>query len=529
LQSYHYDFDAAGNLTNVEDHCDEGQLGTCQSSGYFTASYGYDSLHQLTSMTTGDGAHGFGYDAAGNLTNHDGVPQAYGGPQPHAPSSAGGESFTYDPNGNLISGTGGLTLAWNAENMPISMQAGGTTTTKSFVGESIWKKVEGADVTYYLPSMRLENGAPRKYYGDFAERDTDGSLKFHHNDHLSSSVLVTDAGGNVIHRAAYYPYGADFASVGWVPKLQFTFQEKEANGYGKGLYDFGARMYNPATGRFLSPDTDTADGLNHYAYVRNDPIRLFDPSGHQIQVPDTMTSSGPLGLTLQITHREDTPPGHGFLRELGLFATSFVTGPVKWAANSVNAPIDAVLATVGTRFRFGSLPVNDYERGVGWGLDAYSFYYGAATVASSWQEARYAKAAMESVERWPGIIEIGDDYVEHLPSGITGVRGSFLPGVKMSTLDVGDLVEVETKSASYVIEVLDPGRASIRILGGEFPMATPATLRRSIFVRGMKMRSTEPAIVRGARMVVRPDELGGRAITGKVVKVGRFGKYSGNE
>jgi YD repeat-containing protein len=91
LQSYHYDFDAVGNITNLEDHCDERLLGSCQSSGYFTTTYGYDSLRQLTSMATGDGLHTFGYDAAGNLTNHDGVPQAYVGPHPHAPSSAGGE------------------------------------------------------------------------------------------------------------------------------------------------------------------------------------------------------------------------------------------------------------------------------------------------------------------------------------------------------------------------------------------------------------------------------------------------------
>jgi RHS repeat-associated protein len=75
-----------------------------------------------------------------------------------------------------------------------------------------------------------------------------------------------------------------------MPKKQFTFQERDVNdvtkgGYGKGLYDYGARMYNPATGRFLSPDTNDKDGLNRYAYVGNNPVRYNDPTGHRKDPP----------------------------------------------------------------------------------------------------------------------------------------------------------------------------------------------------------------------------------------------------
>ena len=50
------------------------------------------------------------------------------------------------------------------------------------------------------------------------------------------------------------------------------------------LKDFGARYYNPAMARWTSPDsimshTYDPQSLNKYAYVRNDPINLADPTG----------------------------------------------------------------------------------------------------------------------------------------------------------------------------------------------------------------------------------------------------------
>ncbi|MCB9132122.1 MAG: RHS repeat-associated core domain-containing protein [Anaerolineales bacterium] len=54
---------------------------------------------------------------------------------------------------------------------------------------------------------------------------------------------------------------------------------------GEGLSYYGARWYDPKLGRFLSADTivpnaSNPQDLNRFAYVRNNPLRYVDPSGH---------------------------------------------------------------------------------------------------------------------------------------------------------------------------------------------------------------------------------------------------------
>ena len=52
------------------------------------------------------------------------------------------------------------------------------------------------------------------------------------------------------------------------------------------LYYLQTRYYDPATGRFISPDTvdyldpETTHGLNLYAYCNNNPVMYADPTGH---------------------------------------------------------------------------------------------------------------------------------------------------------------------------------------------------------------------------------------------------------
>lgn len=289
LQNYGYSFDNNGNVIGVTDAV----------TPTLNASYGYDSLDQLISMTpTGQAALPYIYDRIGNLTGKEGTTQTYYtgglGHGPHALATAGSLSYNYDNNGNLLSTSNGINtltnITWNPEDMPTKLvQSGVTINQKSFLGETLWKKVEAGLTSYYLPSLLIEIDSSgirryRKYFDDFAERSPDGTLKFYHNDHLGSAALVTNLAGAMIARQAYMPYGSDrFTDPNgtFTPKYQFNFQEKESSGF----YDYGARLYSPATGRWLSADWIATDGLNRYAYVANNPLLYTDPTGHQIATP----------------------------------------------------------------------------------------------------------------------------------------------------------------------------------------------------------------------------------------------------
>ncbi|MGQ3012587.1 MAG: RHS repeat-associated core domain-containing protein [Flavobacteriales bacterium] len=62
----------------------------------------------------------------------------------------------------------------------------------------------------------------------------------------------------------------------------FNGKEKIDEQYGEGnAYDFGARMYDPRTGRFLSIDplASLAPGLSPYTAMANNPILMFDADG----------------------------------------------------------------------------------------------------------------------------------------------------------------------------------------------------------------------------------------------------------
>ena len=100
--------------------------------------------------------------------------------------------------------------------------------------------------------------------------------------------LATDASGAKITDSdtRYYPYGVTrpgLAGTGLPTDRRFTGQREET---GLGFYDYGARPYAPALGRFLQADTLVPDpgnpqSLNRYAYVLGNPLRLVDPSGHK--------------------------------------------------------------------------------------------------------------------------------------------------------------------------------------------------------------------------------------------------------
>lgn len=104
-----------------------------------------------------------------------------------------------------------------------------------------------------------------------------------HPDHLGSSTVITDQTGAVVQRASYLPFGAMLEAPTDGADLHHYFTGKELDP-STSLYDFGARYYDPAVGRFTQPDPLIQNlydpqTLNPYTYARNNPLRLVDPDG----------------------------------------------------------------------------------------------------------------------------------------------------------------------------------------------------------------------------------------------------------
>jgi len=119
------------------------------------------------------------------------------------------------------------------------------------------------------------------------------TLTYLHGDHLGSASLATDASGAKITDSdtRYYPYGVTrpgLAGTGLPTDRRFTGQREET---GLGCYDYGARPYAPALGRFLQADTLVPEpanpqSLNRYSYTLGNPLRYTDPSGHRCEEPE---------------------------------------------------------------------------------------------------------------------------------------------------------------------------------------------------------------------------------------------------
>ena len=130
-----------------------------------------------------------------------------------------------------------------------------------------------------------------KYYYAAGQRmavRVGGVVYWLQGDHLGSASLTTDASGNRVGELRYTPYGDTRYAIGAFPTdRRYTGQRWEA---GLGLYDYGARFYDPLLGQFISADTVVPEpgnpqDLNRYAYVRNNPLRYIDPTGHDGEEP----------------------------------------------------------------------------------------------------------------------------------------------------------------------------------------------------------------------------------------------------
>ncbi len=298
LQQRIYAYTRAGDIDSIVDN-----------TRSITYSYSYDALHRLVSETNSSGrpAVSFTYNAIGNITSKtvgaNTLTYTYANnDHKHAVSSitlnGNPQAFTYDGNGNMLTGPDFTNLgsvaqrtaiSYNADNMPTSIHhSTGGTVTFTYDGEGKRaKKVRGASSTLYIGDhYEIINGVATKYIfaGNLRiARVETGNTFYFHKDHLGSSTVMTDSNGiSWEERTEYMPFGAMRIHEGAdLSAYKFTDQELDAE---TGLYNYGARLYDPVIGRFICadiiiPDLYNPQSLNRYSYCLNNPLIYVDPNG----------------------------------------------------------------------------------------------------------------------------------------------------------------------------------------------------------------------------------------------------------
>ena len=311
-----YQYSAAGNVVGIS---------AASPAGAVARTYQYDRCHRLVSETSAGTVDSF--QQAVITPYFDNLFPLHG---PKRVEVAGIDyEIAYDPNGNMVrmpdtSGTSGVReryIAYNADNMPTRIsyageivdtnQGGaserntprgcfiGTAHAQSYApatvellydgnGRRVVKRTHGTQLTFYVSGhFEVRDGAETKYIFAGSMRIakvTAAGPHFFHKDHLGSSTLVTDyAEGKAVESADFLPFGVQRSHSGAnIAKHKYTDQEEDAE---TGLYNYNARLYDPALGLFITPDTLVGNpydpqNLNRYTYARNNPLTFIDPSGH---------------------------------------------------------------------------------------------------------------------------------------------------------------------------------------------------------------------------------------------------------
>ena len=334
-RSYDFAYDGLGRLVSA----DYGEYGD-HVVGYGT-SYSYDNMGNLLSLSREGDMTSSLKGIVDNLSmTYDGNMLASVSDSAPAPSVTGSADFrdgasmaveyTYDRNGNMTSDLNRRisSVSYNRQNRPARIKHSGGTETFTYLpdGTKRERTALGKDWslsrTEYRGNLVCADDSLKYILFDGGLIAMDGSSPeylFFLRDHLGSVRVVARPDGKVVQVNHYYPYGMAFAGGGMSGNAgahpveggvsvaggsleiggetggmelarpgasqPYRFLGNELyTSNSLGLYDFNARMYDPALGRFLSVDP-MAEGYRHlspYAYCAGNPVVYADKDGQVI-------------------------------------------------------------------------------------------------------------------------------------------------------------------------------------------------------------------------------------------------------
>ena len=204
-------------------------------------------------------------------------------------ASAAGE-YAYDANGNLTKDLNkGITdIQYNVLNLPSTVSfSDGSTITYTYGADgtklrTVHKIGSTTTTTDYCGNVIYENGTQKLLLTEEGYINLTGTQQYHYylKDHQGNNRVVINQSGTVEETNHYYPFGGVFGTTGNTQPYKYNGKEFDTK---KGLnwYDYGARYYDAALGRFttVDPSSENYYAFNPYSYCVNNPIKYIDPDG----------------------------------------------------------------------------------------------------------------------------------------------------------------------------------------------------------------------------------------------------------
>ena len=312
ISDLRYEYDLNGNRTLKSGS----RIGGAGKATEHKISYVYDRMDRLVTETRQGEETAYVYDLCGNRLkklDKSGTEEYHYNRKNQLIcrfSEKDKTAYCYDKQGNLLEAAGAegtavfsynafhqqtamtmpdgkhLENQYDAEYLRAGMVENGTVATFSYYnGELLAESSpEGDTISRYIPGYGVAAGWNRERSG----------YHYYHLDEQNSTAYITGSSGEIENRYEYDAFGVLQDSREELRnRILYTGQQYDQT---SGQYYLRARFYNPVLGRFVQEDVYRGDGLNLYAYCRNNPVVYYDPSGYDSQYPcKEETSAGESG------------------------------------------------------------------------------------------------------------------------------------------------------------------------------------------------------------------------------------------
>jgi RHS repeat-associated protein len=308
-------YDAFGNRLqqgNSDTAFTTGENGACNTTGTLANSFNtwasYSAQNQVTGTPQATG--GYAYDGAGDVTG-DGANQYLYDAEGRICAVSNGYGMTgylYDAAGNRVA-KGRITNP----NGTCDVTTNGFVQTAAYVVGPSGEQLTEVDGSRNWRHTNVYAGG--KLIGTYDGYVNSPTLHFYFDDPLGTRRAQTDANGMLEATYQSLPFGDGLnrnliRSTDDPTENHFTGKERDTE---SGNDYFGARYYNSATGRWLSPDWSASvepvpyaslgnpQTLNLYGYALNNPLGNVDVDGH-----DGCTVEGVAECTFALNNENST-------------------------------------------------------------------------------------------------------------------------------------------------------------------------------------------------------------------------------